>query len=61
MPGQATAYKIGQLKLLELRAYAEDELDGDFDLAKYHDFILELGPLPLNILEQQVKGWVKGY
>ena len=60
MPGQATAYKIGQLKLLELRVYAEDELGGDFDLAKYHDFILELGPLPLNILEQQVKDWVKG-
>ena len=58
MPGQATAYKIGQLKLLELRAYAEDELGDDFELAKYHDFILELGPLPLNILQQQVEVWV---
>lgn len=57
MPGQATAYKIGQLKLLELREYAEDELGRSFDLAKYHDFILELGPLPLNLLEQQVKNW----
>jgi uncharacterized protein (DUF885 family) len=58
MPGQATAYKIGQLKLLELRAYAEEELGRSFELAKYHDFILELGPLPLNILQQQVKAWV---
>ena len=59
MPGQATAYKIGQLKLLELREYAEDELGRSFDLAKYHDFILELGPLPLNILQQQVEAWIE--
>jgi len=58
MPGQATAYKVGQLKLLELREYAEEELGGDFNLAQYHDFILKLGPLPLNLLEQQVKNWV---
>lgn len=59
MPGQATSYKVGQLKMIELREYAEDELGSDFDLAQYHNFILELGPLPLNILEAQVEAWVK--
>lgn len=59
MPGQATAYKIGQLKLLELRAKAESELGSDFNLADFHSFILNIGPLPLKLLEEQVNIWVQ--
>ena len=59
MPAQATAYKIGQLKFIELRETAEKTLGAKFDLREYHQFILELGPLPLKILERQVESWVK--
>lgn len=59
MPGQATAYKVGQLKLLELRKIAETELGRQFNLGEYHDFILNLGPLPLALLEQQVLDWIQ--
>ena len=58
MPGQATAYKIGQLKLLELRAKAETLLGSDFNLGEFHSFILNTGPLPLKLLEQQVDRWI---
>lgn len=58
MPGQATAYKIGQLKILEIRKYAQDELGSDFDLAKFHSQILKLGPLPLTLLEEEMQAWV---
>jgi len=58
MPGQATAYKIGQLKFLELKQYAEEELGRQFNLPAYHAYILNLGPLPLDVLEQEVKAWV---
>lgn len=58
MPGQATAYKVGQLKLLELRKLAEDKLGRQFNLGQYHEFILDLGPLPLSLLEQQVNRWI---
>ncbi|WP_290609959.1 DUF885 domain-containing protein [Arsukibacterium sp. UBA3155] len=58
MPGQATAYKIGMIKILELRQYAEQELGDRFDIREFHDTILTGGALPLNVLERRVKNWV---
>ncbi len=58
MPGQALAYKIGQLKISELRAKAEDALGQKFDLKAFHDELLKDGPLPLNILEAKIAGWI---
>jgi uncharacterized protein (DUF885 family) len=57
-PGQALAYKIGELKLKELRAYAEKELGPKFDLRAFHDHVLGNGALPLDVLESDVKAWV---
>lgn len=57
-PGQALAYKIGELKIKELRAFAELELGSDFDLRAFHDEILGEGGLPLNILDRKVRNWV---
>ncbi len=57
-PGQATAYKIGELKIRELRTLAEKELGAKFDLRGFHDCILEEGCLPLDILETRVKEWI---
>jgi uncharacterized protein (DUF885 family) len=57
-PGQALAYKIGELKIKELRAFAAKELGDSFDIRAFHDQILGSGPLPLNILEPQIKDWV---
>ncbi len=59
MPGQATAYKIGQLRFIELRKKAKKQLGEDFHLPKYHEFILKLGPMPMDILDQQVEQWIK--
>lgn len=58
MPGQATAYKIGMNRILELRENARETLGEDFDIAEFHDVILTNGALPLNILEAQVEAWV---
>jgi uncharacterized protein (DUF885 family) len=58
MPGQATAYKIGQLKIIELRDHAEEQLGRKFNLPEFHGLILNLGPLPLLLLEQQVNRWI---
>jgi uncharacterized protein (DUF885 family) len=58
MPSQATAYKIGMLKILELRADAKTKLGDKFDIREYHDEILKHGPLPLNVLESKVDTWV---
>jgi uncharacterized protein (DUF885 family) len=58
MPSQATAYKIGMLKILELRAMAKTKLGDKFDIREYHDEILKYGPLPLNIVETKVNDWV---
>ncbi|HEY5611407.1 MAG TPA: DUF885 domain-containing protein, partial [Thermoanaerobaculia bacterium] len=59
-PGQALAYKTGELKIKELRAWATKELGDDFSIREFHDTVLGAGALPLAILEARVKGWVAG-
>jgi uncharacterized protein (DUF885 family) len=59
LPGQATSYKIGMLKILELRARAKTELGDSFDIRGFHDTILGGGALPLVILERRVDDWIK--
>ncbi len=59
MPGQALSYKIGQLKLLELRARAEKTLGDGFDIKQFHNIILESGCVPLKILEDRINHWIK--
>ncbi|MEJ2542222.1 MAG: DUF885 domain-containing protein [Gemmatimonadota bacterium] len=57
-PGQATSYKVGMLKMQELRRKAEDALGDDFDIRGFHDTILGGGALPLSILEKRVDRWI---
>ena len=58
MPGQATAYKIGMNKILELRAKAEAELREKYDIRDFHDVILANGPMPLDMLADQVDAYI---
>lgn len=58
-PGQATAYMIGKLKIMELRQRAMDTLGEDFDFRGFHDAVLAPGPVPLDILETQVNAWIE--
>ncbi len=57
-PGQALAYKLGELKLKELRAYATKQLGDRFDIRQFHDQVLDNGALPLDVLEARIKQWV---
>ena len=57
-PGQALAYKIGQLKIMELRDKSKEALGDDFDIKDFHDHILSFGSIPLNILEEKVDEFI---
>jgi uncharacterized protein (DUF885 family) len=57
-PGQATAYMIGKLKIMELREKARTELGTKFDIREFHDVILTSGPVPLSIMEENVGPWI---
>jgi uncharacterized protein (DUF885 family) len=58
MPGQATAYMIGKLKIMELREKAMNELGDDFDWKGFHDEVLKYGPVPLSMLEENIDSWI---
>jgi uncharacterized protein (DUF885 family) len=57
-PGQALAYKLGQMKILELRQRAHDALGDKFDVRAFHDAVLADGPLPLDVLESRINAWI---
>ncbi|NER12272.1 DUF885 family protein [Leptobacterium flavescens] len=58
IPGQALSYKIGQLKIRELRSRAEESLGDKFDIREFHNKVLESGSLPLNLLEEKIDSWI---
>ena len=58
MPGQATAYKVGMMRILELREEARERLGDGFDIREFHTLLLKNGPVPLDTLEQLVANWI---
>jgi uncharacterized protein (DUF885 family) len=58
IPGQALSYKIGQLKISQLRSRAEQQLGNKFDIAEFHDQVLNSGTLPLKVLEKKIERWI---
>jgi len=58
LPGQALGYKIGQLKILELRDRAKKQLGDKFDLSGFHDQVVDAGALPLDLLDQRINTWI---
>jgi uncharacterized protein (DUF885 family) len=58
IPGQALSYKIGQLKIIELRKRAQDKMGDKFDIKKFHEKILESGVMPLALLENKIDAWI---
>lgn len=60
-PGQATAYKVGELKILELRARAKDAMVEAFDIREFHDFLLGAGAMPLDALERRIEDWISDW
>jgi uncharacterized protein (DUF885 family) len=59
LPAQSLSYKIGQLKIRELRARAQQQLGSRFDIRKFHDEILSAGSLPMDMLDARINGWIK--
>jgi uncharacterized protein (DUF885 family) len=59
MPGQALAYKVGERKILELRARAASSLAGNFDLRAFHDRMIDCGAVSLELLDQHVSEWIE--
>jgi uncharacterized protein (DUF885 family) len=59
IPGQALSYKIGQLKIIELRARAEKELGDKFNVAQFHNQVLDSGSIPLKLLEDKINRWIE--
>jgi uncharacterized protein (DUF885 family) len=57
-PAQALGYKMGQLKLIELRERAKQQLGSKFDIRKYHDEVIDSGALPLDVLDRRVNDWI---
>jgi len=58
MPSQATAYKIGMNKIIELREHAKVQLGAKFDIREFHDIVLKNGPVPLNVLADLVDAYI---
>ncbi|MGF1544698.1 MAG: DUF885 family protein [Parvularculaceae bacterium] len=60
MPGQATSYKVGMIKILQLRARAREALGSEFDIRTFHDVVLSGGELPMALLDARVDAWIAG-
>jgi uncharacterized protein (DUF885 family) len=58
-PGQALSYKIGEIKIRELREKAEKELGGNFDIREFHEIILEKGTVTLSLLEERINNYIQ--